>query len=57
MKGITMRPTLDVNETELYDDDLSLALLQIEEEEREEPLLMFGPGGEYVEVFYPRDFA
>ena len=52
-----MRPTLDVNETELYDDDLSLALLQIEEEEREEPLLMFGPGGEYVEVFYPRDFA
>jgi hypothetical protein len=45
-------PLLDINE----DDDLSLACLMIEEEERREPLLKLGPGGDYVEVYYPEDF-
>ena len=47
----------DVLEADDHDDDLAIAMMHIDEEEHEEPLLMFGPGGEYVRVFYGRDFA
>lgn len=38
------------------DSMLDLALIVVDIEEEEEPLLILGPGGDYVDVYYPEHF-
>jgi hypothetical protein len=44
------------NDMEQDDSMLDLALIVLDIEEEDEPLLILGPGGDYVDIYYPEHF-